>query len=280
LRLPLRSVTPDYFDTLGIGILDGRGFRSSDDDKAPRVAVINESLARRGFPGSNPIGRKMRFADDTSNRTIEIVGVVSDTRTEALSQRAEPEIYFCFWQNGAFSKHLVLRTTSEPRALAALVRRELRAVDPTSAVEHITTMEEIRLESVASRTFAMRLLTVFSLAATSLALVGLYGVLSLSVGSRTKEIAVRKAVGAQRHEILRLILGEGTRLIALGLALGTAVAVLVGHLLGALLFDVQPADPLVLAGAAVLFGVVALAACSLPAVRAARVDLMEALRQE
>jgi putative ABC transport system permease protein len=280
LRLPLRSVTPDYFDTLGIGIIDGRGFRSSDDDKAPRVAVINESLARRGFHGSNPIGRKMRFADDTSNRTIEIVGVVSDTRTEALNERAEPEIYFCFWQNGAFSKHLVLRTTSEPRALAALVRRELRTVDPTSAVEHITTMEEIRLESVASRTFAMRLLTAFSLAATSLALVGLYGVLSLSVGSRTKEIAVRKAVGAQRHEILRLILGEGSRLIALGLALGTAVAVLVGHLLGALLFDVQPGDPLVLAGAAVLFGVVALAACSLPAVRAARVDLMEALRQE
>jgi putative ABC transport system permease protein len=281
LNLPLRAVTPDYFDALGVQIVDGRGFRQADDGNAPQVAVINQTLARRYFHESNPIGRKMRFTGDTDIKHItEIVGVVSDTRTEALSQRAEPEIYFPLWQFTAFSKHLVVRAASNPQALAALVRGELRAVDPTSAVEHITTMEEIRNESIAPRTFAMRLLTGFAFAATALALVGLYGVLSLSVGSRTKEIAVRKAVGAQAYEILRLILGEGSRMIALGLALGTVLAILLGHILEALLFEVQPADPMALAGAAVLFGAVALGACLLPAWRAARVDLMDALRQE
>jgi putative ABC transport system permease protein len=279
LSLPLRSVTPDYFEAMGIALVDGRGFRASDDAEAPRVAVINEALARRYFRGASPIGRAMRFAGD-AKQTIAIVGIVSDIRTEALSEQAEPEIYFSFWQNRAFSKHLILRAKSDPSALAALVRRELHAVDSTSAVEHIKTMAEIRRESVAPRTFATHLLTGFSLAATALALVGLYGVLSLSVGSRTKEIAVRKAIGAQAHEILRLVLGEGFRLIAVGVVLGTIVALLLGPVLSALLFEVRPADPLTLAGTALLFGAVALAACALPAWRAARVDLMEALRHE
>jgi ABC-type antimicrobial peptide transport system permease subunit len=240
--------------------------------------VINKTFARRAFGDATPIGKQMRFAGDTKN-TIEIVGVVSDTRTEALSAQAEPEIYFPLWQMRAFSKHLILRATSDPIALAALVRRELHAIDPTAAVEHVQTMAEIRRESVAARTFAMYLLTGFSLAASLLALVGIYGVLSLSVGSRTKEIAVRKAIGAQRHEILRLVLAEGIRLIALGIVLGTVVALLLGSVLKALLFEVRPTDPITLAGAALVFGAVALLACVLPAWRAARVDLMEALRQ-
>jgi putative ABC transport system permease protein len=173
-----------------------------------------------------------------------------------------------------------VRVAGDPLSLAALVRSELRAVDPTSAVEHITTMSDIRRESTASRTFAMRLLTGFAATAMLLALVGLYGVLSLSVGSRTKEIAVRKAVGAQGHQIVGLVLGEGGRLIALGLALGTIAALSLGRLLEALLFDVHPTDPLALAAAAVLFGLIALLACLVPAWRAGRVDLMEALRQE
>ncbi len=204
---------------------------------------------------------------------------MADTRTEELSQSAEPEIYVPFWQSGAFSKHLVVRAAGDPTALAALVRNELRALDPTSAVERMTTMAEIRRESVASRTFAMRLLIGFAAVATLLALVGLYGVLSLSVNSRTKEIAVRKAVGAQRHQIVQLVLGEGSKLVAGGLLLGAIVALLVGRLLQTLLFDVRPSDPIALGTAAIAFGVVALAACLLPAYRASRVDLMESLRQ-
>jgi len=279
ITVPLRSITQDYFDVMGMTIAEGRAFRDTDGPDAPRVAIVNATLARRYYADRNPVGAHLQFAGSTS-KPVEIVGVLADTRTEELSQPAEPEIYLPFWQSGAFSKHLVVRAAGDPAALGALVRRELRAIDPTSAVERMTTMAEIRRESVASRTFAMRLLIGFAAVATLLALVGLYGVLSLSVNSRTKEIAVRKAVGAQRHHIVQLVLGEGSKLVTGGLLLGGIVAVLVGRLLQTLLFDVKPSDPMALGIAAIAFGVVALVACLLPAYRASRVDLMESLRQE
>jgi putative ABC transport system permease protein len=280
LKVPLRSVTPDYFAAMGIHIAEGRGFRSTDDQDAPPVALINRTMADRYFTGVNPVGRQFRFAADTKGKPMEIIGIVSDTRTDTLSQAADPEVYLSFWQSGPFSKHLIVRASGDPLALAGLVRNELRAVGPTSAAEKVTTMSEIRRESTSSATFAMRLLIGFAVTAMLLAVVGLYGVLSLSVGSRTKEIAVRKAVGAQGHQIVTLVLGEGSRLIAIGLALGLIAALSLGRLLQTFLFDVRPTDPLTLATAAVLFGGIALLACLLPAWRAGRVDLMEALRQE
>jgi len=279
VNLPLRSITPDYFDVVGIRLVEGRAFLNTDTQDAPRVAIVNEALARRYFGGRNPVGQRFSFTG-SADKPLEVVGMIADTRTEALSQTAEPEIYLPFWQSGAFSKHLVVRTTGQPLALAQDVRREIRAVDSTSAVERITTLAEIRQASTASQIFAMRLLAGFAIAATLLALVGLYGVLSLSVGARTKEIAVRKAIGAQGRQIVSLVLGEGSRLVAVGLALGLVTARFVGRLLEALLFDVQPADPVSLASGAVLFAIVALAACLLPALRAGRVDVMESLRQE
>ena len=279
LSLPLRSITPDYFDVMGMGVVDGRGFQATDTNTAPMVAVVNQAFARRYFPGTGALGRQMRFAGD-AKRTMQIVGIVSDTRTEALSATAEPEVYLCFWQSGAFSKHLVVRAAGDPGALSALVRREVHAVDPTASVERFITMAQIRRNSIAPRTFAMRLLIGFAILATALALVGIYGVLSLSVGSRVKEIAVRKAVGAQRHDILRLILGEGSRMIAVGILLGAVVAIFVGRALENYLFDVRASDPLSLAIAAVLFGSVALVTCLLPATRAARTDLLNALHQD
>jgi putative ABC transport system permease protein len=279
ISLPLRSITEDYFDVMGMRLAEGRSFRDADGPGAPRVAIVNATLAKRYYADRNAVGAQLRFAGST-DKPLEIIGVVADTRTEDLSEPAEPEIYLPFWQSGAFSKHLVVRASGDPTALAALVRSELRKIDPTSAVERITTMAEIRRGSVAPRTFAMRLLVGFAGVATVLALVGLYGVLSLSVNSRIKEIAVRKAVGAQRHQIVQLVVGEGSRLVAGGLVLGAIVAVLVGRLLQTLLFDVTPSDPVALAVAAIAFGLVALAACLVPAYRASRVDLMESLRQE
>jgi putative ABC transport system permease protein len=279
VSVPLRSVTPDYFAVLGMRLVEGRGFRQSDDDQAPRVAVVNSAFARRHFASGQVLGRRFHFRGG-ADRPIQIVGVIADTRTDALSEQAEAEVYLSFWQNGPFSKHLVLRTTREPLSLAAAVRRELRTVDPTSSVERVTTMAAIRRESTAARTFALRLLSGFAVTATLLALVGLYGVLSLSVGSRTREIAVRKAIGAQWGQIVWLVFAEGSRLIVAGLVLGTIAALGLGRLLEALLFDVRPADPLALTGAAIVFGLGALVACALPAWRAGRIGLMEALRQE
>ena len=279
VSVPLRSITEEYFDVMGMRIAEGRAFRATDGRDAPRVAIVNAALARRYYAGRNVVGAPLAFAG-SGDRPLQIVGVIADTRTEDLSLPAEPEVYLPFWQSGAFSKHLVIRASGDPAGLASLVRAELRAIDPTSAVERITTMTEIRRESVAARTFAMRLLIGFAVIATLLAIVGLYGVLSLSVNSRIKEIAVRKAVGAQRHQIVGLVVGEGSKLVTVGLVLGAVAAVLVGRLLQTLLFDVTPADPLALGIAAVTFGAVALAACLLPAARASRVDLMESLRQE
>jgi putative ABC transport system permease protein len=281
VELPLRAITQDYFKVMGMSLVEGREFRLSDDNQAPRVIIVNEALVRQYFRGEQPLGRRIYFTGDAKReRPLEIVGIVKDTRTEALNERPEAEIYQPLWQGQAFSKHMVIRTAGDPLPIAALIQRELRGVDPTSAVEKITTMAEIKRQSMATATFAMRLLTGFAGVATLLAIVGLYGVLSLSVGSRTKELAVRKAIGAQRHQIVGLIIGEGSRLIAVGLVLGIVAALAVGRLLQSLLFDVKPADPLTLAAAAIVFAFVALLACLVPARRAGRVELMEALRQE
>ena len=279
ISVPLRSITEHYFDVMGMRIVEGRSFQESDGPDAPRVAIVNEALAKRYYAGRTTVGGFLQFAG-SNNKPLQIVGIVADTRTDNLSEPATPEIYLPFWQSGAFSKHLVVRTATDPETLASLVRSELRKIDPTSAVERITTMAEIRRESVAPRTFAMRLLIGFAVVATVLAVVGLYGVLSLSVNSRIKEMAVRKAVGAQPGHIVQLVVGEGSKIVALGIVMGAIVAVLVGRLLKTLLFDVTPFDPLALGIAAIAFGAVALAACLAPAFRASRVDLMESLRQE
>jgi putative ABC transport system permease protein len=279
--VPLRAITQDYFKVMGMSLVDGREFRASDDNQAARVIIVNEALARKYFRGEQAIGRRIFFTGDAKReRPLEIIGIVKDMRTEALNERPEPEIYQSLWQGQAFSKHMVVRTTGDPLPLAALIRREVRGVDPSSAVEKVTTMTEIRRASLAETTFAMRLLMGFAGVATLLAVVGLYGVLSLSVGSRMKELAVRKAIGAQRHQIVGLVVGEGFRLIGVGLVLGLAAALMVGRLLESLLFDVRPADPLTLAGAAVVFSIAALLVCLVPAHRAGRVELTDALRQD
>jgi putative ABC transport system permease protein len=279
LNLPTRSVTPDYFAALGLKLADGRIFRPSDDDNSPRVAIINQAAADRYFPGGNPIGRKLRFPGNQTN-LIEIIGVLVNTRTDALTDVAEPELYFSFWQSGAFSKHLVLRTQGDPRGLAAAVQRELRAIDPTVSVENIKTLEEIRAGSVASRTFAMNLLVGFALVACLLATVGIYGVLTLAVGSRQTEIAIRMAVGAQRGDVLRLILGDGVRLAAVGVGIGLVVALALAAGLKTYLFGIGPTDPLTLVAMVIVVMTITLVTCWIPARRATRVDPLAALRNE
>jgi len=279
LSIPLRSITQDYFQLLGQPVLEGRSFRSTDDNQAARVTIVNKALVDRYFPQSNPIGRKVRLPG-APNPDLEIIGVVSNGRTEDLTQAAEPEIYVSFWQMGAFSKHLVVRTAADPRAVAASIQRELRAVDPTSAVENLKTLEQIRDDSQASRSFAMQLLVGFAIIASALTLVGIYGVLSLSVAARRREIAIRTAVGAERRDILKLVFGEGLRLISGGVILGLAAAVILSQFLKAFLFGVKPTDPAILIGVGLSFVCVALLACWVPARRATKVDPLEALRYE
>jgi len=279
ISLPLRSVTPDYFKLLGLKISDGRDFRSSDTRNAPNVAVVNQALVDRYFPHVIPIGKKL-WIGGRERPPTEIVGVLANARTGDLTQAAEPEIYLSLWQASAFSKHLVLRTMADPRLLMAAVQRELRSVDPTVAIENVKTLEQIRDDSLASRSFAMQLLVGFALVGSVLTLVGIYGVLALSVASRRREIAIRTAVGAARRDIRNLVFAEGFRLIAGGVISGIAAALILSRVLKSFLFQVEPNDPATLIGVGLLFTGVALLACWVPTRRAVKVDPLEALRYE
>jgi putative ABC transport system permease protein len=281
--VPARAVTEDYFKLLGQELVAGRNFRSTDNRDTPAttsVAVINQAMADRYFPQANPVGKKIWGFGRRDNPPTEIIGVVANSRTDDLTKAAEPEIYLSFWQATAFTKHLLVRTTADPRALMAGVQRELRAVDPTVAVENLKTLEEIRGDSLASRSFAMRLLIGFSIVASALTLVGIYGVLSLSVAARRRELAIRTAMGAGRRDLLKLVMGEGLRLIAGGVATGMAAAIVLSRVLRSFLFEVEPTDPATLIVVGLLFVAVALLACWSPARRAAKVDPLEALRYE
>ena len=277
--VPLRAATPDYFKLMGLGLLAGREFRSTDDDKAPPVAMVNQAFAERYFPLGDGIGKKF-WTGGRDKPGVVIVGVIADGRTEDLTRQAEPEIYLPLWQAQAFSKHLVVRTTADPRAVVLAVERELRSVDPTAAIENVRTLEQIRDESLASRVFAMRLLVGFSVIGSVLTLVGIYGVLSLSLASRRKEFAIRSAVGAQRSDMRRLIFGEGLQMIGGGVLIGVGLAVVLARVLKSFLYQVEPGDPVVLLVVGALFVGVGLLACWVPARRAERVDPLEALRSE
>src|SRR5271170_6504009 len=279
IALPLRAVTPDYFKLMGMALLEGREFRSMDDDKAPKVAIVNQAFARRYFPQGSALGRKF-WLNGRDKSGTEIVGEIANGRTDDLTQEASPEIYLSLWQANAFSKHLVVRTTADPRAVVVAVERELRSVDPTAAIENVKTLEQIRDESLASRTFAMHLLTGFSAVGSLLTLVGIYGLLSLSVASRRRELAIRSAMGAQQKHIRRLIFGEGFRLIAGGVLIGVALAIVLSRVLRSFLFEVQPNGPATLIVVGVLFVGVGLLACWVPVRRAEKVDPLEALRYE
>jgi len=277
--LPLRAVTPDYFKLMGMPLMDGREFRSADDDKAPPVAIVNRAFADRYFPHGNAIGRKF-WLDGRDKPGSVIVGEIANGRTDDLTQSASPEIYLPLWQARAFSKHLVVRTTADPRAVVVAVERALRSVDPTAAIENVKTLGQIRDESLASRTFAMHLLTGFAVVGSVLTLVGIYGVLSLSVASRRRELAIRTAVGAQQKHIRNLIYGEGFRLIAGGVLIGVALAIVLSRAVRSFLFEVQPTDPMTLIVVGALFVGVGLLACWVPVRRAQKVDPLEALRYE
>ncbi len=279
IAVPMRAVTPGYFALLGQKIIAGRDVRDTDKSQPLNVAVVNQALADRYFPGGNAVGRKI-WLGDRQKPAVEIIGVVTNGRTEDLTQPAGPELYFSLWQATAFSKTLAVRTAADPKLMIEAVRRALRTVDPTAAVENVKTLDQIRDDSLGSRTFAMQLLVGFALVGSVLTLVGIYGVLSLSIASRRREIAIRTAVGAERSDIRNLVFAEGFRLIAGGVVAGIGAALVLSRVLRSFLFEVEPTDPLTLLGVGFLFVSVALLACWVPTRRAAKINPIEALRYE
>ncbi|HEX7175766.1 MAG TPA: ABC transporter permease [Pyrinomonadaceae bacterium] len=279
-----RVVSPDYFRTMNIQLLQGRQFDAQDKVDSPSVAVISETMARRLWPGEDPTGKRITpGAPDSANPDdwITVIGVVKDVRQFELVAEPKPQMYLTHIQAGFFApRHLVVSTDVEPLSLAGAVRKTVWDIDKDQPVSNVNTMESVLSESIARQRFSMLLLGIFAAVALVLAAVGIYGVMSYSVAQRTHEIGIRMALGAQRGDVLKLAVGGGLKLVLIGVGVGLVTAFILTRVMSSLLFGVSATDPttfiiisLVLISAAVL-------ASYIPARRATKVDPMVALRYE
>ncbi|PYP66222.1 MAG: hypothetical protein DMD26_08545 [Gemmatimonadetes bacterium] len=273
-------IAGDYFRAMGIRLVAGRAFAPSDRAETPRVIIVSRELERRYFPGDHAIGHRLRCACDFTPGAREIVGVVDDVRVTGLDEPSVPAVYLPEAQMTYPQLNLVMRTNGDPIAVLPSLRRELHALAPDVALEQVRTLRDVFSGSLARQRFSLVLIGAFAIAALALAVVGLYGMIALSVGERRRELGVRLALGARPTSVLRLVLGEGARIAAAGIVVGLAGAMLATRLLRGMLYDVGAADATVYAGAALIVGVVALVSTWMPARAATKVDPAVALRAD
>lgn len=273
-----RSVSPGYFETLGIGLIKGRDFSDRDKSGAPAAAIINNELTRIYFPNEDPIGKRITF--DDGGLWMSIIGIIDDVKQLGQDSAAKPEVYFPFSQMTSSSMSLVVRTTSSPASVVASIKDQIQQIDKDLPITDVKTMRQLLAESVSGRRFNMLLLTIFGAVALILAAVGIYGVISYSVSQRTHEIGVRMALGANTRHVLKLVVGQGMWLALVGIAIGLGASFFLTRLMSTLLFGVTATDPVTFAVISVTLTGVALAAILAPARRATKVDPMIALRYE
>ncbi|MFN0121922.1 MAG: ABC transporter permease [Blastocatellia bacterium] len=278
-----RPVSFDYFRTIRTPLTRGRDFTERDNAEGADVVIINEEMARRFFPNEDPLGKRLQVRQEMT-RWREIVGVAANARLSGLEARTDPAIYLPFpqntWPNALRNSYLIVRTAGDPNQSHATIRAALREIDPALPLAQWRTMEEILTESLASRRFNTALLSVFALIAGVLAAVGIYGTMSYLVTARIPELGLRMALGAQGRDVLRLIVGQGMYLVALGVVNGLLASLALTRLLTSLLFGVSGTDGLTFTVTAALLTAVALLACWVPAWRATKVDPMIALRRQ
>jgi putative ABC transport system permease protein len=275
------SVSPDYFRVMGMRLLVGRMFDERDILKSPRVTVISQALARRYFPGEDPIGKRLVFSFPPDPGVLrEIIGVVSDVRDKSLGQDPDAMMYVPFAQGPFWGAGVVVRSGLTPAGVAAAIRREVTKIDPDLPVTNVASMPDILQASVAQPRFTALLLGIFGAMALVLAATGIFGVVSYSVARRTNEIGVRLALGASRGSILRLVLGETLWLAVIGLIVGVPCALAASLAVRRLLFGVPAGDPVTVVAVAITLAAVAALAGYVPARRAMRVDPIVSLRAE
>ncbi|MBV9265046.1 MAG: FtsX-like permease family protein, partial [Acidobacteriaceae bacterium] len=270
-------VDVDYFSTLGIPILEGRDFSERDSDGSTPVAVVNEYLAQKYWPGANALGRRFHFSDESADR--QIIGVVKTTNYTGLGERPQACVYLPLRQNFVEGAILYVRSAADSYTIISAVRREIRNMAPNVEVTDIRTGQKIISQVLFIQNIGVGLLGVFGFLALALASVGLYGLLAYSVSQRQKEIGVRMAMGAESSSVLRLILGQGMKVVSFGLLIGLVLSVFVDRALSRMLVGISSHDPLSLAGALAVLIAVSVIACYLPARIASRIDPMAALRE-
>lgn len=278
----IHSAGPGYFRTMGIALRSGRDFTDHDDLESAPVLIVNETLARRFFPGGGALGKHMLPGYSPSGKYVmrEIVGVVGDVKHRSLKGDAVPEFWFAQAQVPVSSMTLVVRTTGDPHALVAPIRGVVREMDANAPVFSVLTVEEYLSRSVASTRFNMMLLGAFAAVALVMTAVGLYGLISFSVSQSTRELGIRVALGARAGDALRLVMGRGMMLTLAGLVLGLAAAWGLTRVMDGLLFGVGATDPVTFASVALLLAGVSALACYIPARRATKVDPIVALKSE
>lgn len=270
--------SPGYFQALGTRLVQGRDFTAQDDEQAVPVAIINESFARRFFPSENPLGKQFRLGRPET-KPVQVIGVVEDGKYAGLNEDPRPYVSRPLWQSSVGSTSVIVRSSGDLPVLMATVRREIQQLDPHLPVAVTTLVEKLSLPLLPARLVAS-LLGGFGLLALLLAAIGIYGVMSYGVAQRTHEIGIRMALGAQKADVLRLMIGQGLTLTFIGVGLGLAAALALTRLMKGPLFGVSATDPLTYVGIAVLLTFVTVLACYLPARRATQVDPLIALRHE
>jgi putative ABC transport system permease protein len=275
------GVSPGYFQSLGVPLLRGRSFSEQDGTTSPRTAIINATMSRRFWPDQDPLGKRFKFAYQTAaDPWTTVVGVVGDMHRDGVTRDPVSEIFSPLSQHPARGMDLVVRTSADPRSFARAVRAAIRSADKTAPVFDVTTLEDALRDQVAPRRFQTLLLSLFASLAVILSATGVYGLMHYSVTRRTHEIGVRIALGAEPIDVIRLVLEQGGRIAWLGILIGVIAALSIERALSSLLFEVSATDPATFALATLLLFLVALAACCIPALRAANVDPMVALRYE
>jgi predicted permease len=275
----MMHVSPAFFATMGIPVLRGRPFTDRDGPSGPKVAILNETAARRLFPNGDVLGRRVGESFETSGE-IEVVGVVRDTKYASVRDPGPPTMYLCVWQTTQRNLHVVLRTAGEPLAMSGPVRAAMRAIEPALPVQEFTSQsEQISLGLAQERLFAGTYVA-FGALAVLLACIGLFGVMSYTVAQRTSEIGVRMALGAQRKAVIGMVMSESMRLVAVGIVLGLGVVLWAGRFVRTVMYGVSTIDPLTIGGALAMVAVVTAVAGGVPARRASNVNPTEALRQQ
>jgi len=273
-----RQVSPGYFEAMEISLLRGRRFSETDNADAPPVTIINAALAKRYWPNEDAIGKRINIgASVMKEKWATIIGIVGNVRHRGLDYDPLPEYYMPITQTPNSQAVLVVRSSQDPGRLISAIRSALREVDPAQPIAHVRTLEQVVGDSVAPRRLSIWLLGLFAALALALASIGIYGVMSFLVVQRTHELGVRMALGAQRHDILRLVVGHAAKLILTGTLIGLAFAFATTHLLAAMLYHVSPRDLSTFAFVTVVLGAIALVASYIPTSRVIRTDPMLAL---